>query len=243
MGSYNIRPIPLCKGVRDRSQWTYRIGYGEKVLSCSYVWYIEGFKRGILVDAGVTLEQFEKRGLVNENIQSVDEGLRKLGVDVRDVDTVILTHLHWDHVTLASEFSHATFFVQRKEFDFANNPHPAVASQYDKDLFKNLKFEFTEGETEIVEGVKVFLTPGHSPGGQSVGVETSKGLAVVTGFCCTLENFFPTPEASAKGFKIVAPGIHTDLLKAYDSVLRIKEVADIVIPLHDPKFLEIDRVP
>jgi hypothetical protein len=42
---------------------------------------------------------------------------------------------------------------------------------------------------------------------------------------------------------IVAPGIHTDLLMAYDSVTRVKGMADIIIPLNDPKFLEVDRIP
>jgi glyoxylase-like metal-dependent hydrolase (beta-lactamase superfamily II) len=196
-----------------------------------------------LVDARATAEEFRKRGVSDENVQSLDIGLKKIGVDARDVETIIMTHLHWDHAVLASKFSHATFYVQKKEFDFANNPHPAVATQYNKSLLMNLKFELIEGDTEIIKGIKVFLTPGHSLGGQSVGVETSQGLALITGFCCTCENFFPTPEASAKGFKIVAPGIHTDMLKAYDSVLRVKQMANIIIPLHDPKFLEVDRIP
>jgi len=58
-----------------------------------------------------------------------------------------------------------------------------------------------------------------------------------------LENFFPPPEIIAKGIEIVAPGIHTDVLKAYDSVLKVKRLADIVIPLHEPKFLDIERIP
>jgi len=243
MSSYYIRPIPLCKGFRDRSQWTYRIGYGEKVTTCSYLWYIEGFKQGVLVDTGASAEQFRKRGLFDENIQSLEKGIKTVGVDFEDIKIVILTHLHWDHVALASKFSKAAFFLQKKEFDFAMNPHPAVASQYNKEFFTNLKLELIEGDKEIIDGITVFLTPGHTPGGQSVAVETSEGLAIITGFCCSLENFFPTSVAKAKGFSIVAPGIHTDMLKAYDSVLRVKELAKIIIPLHDPTFLEMERIP
>jgi N-acyl homoserine lactone hydrolase len=231
MGSYGIRPIPLCKGIRDRSQWTYRIGYGEKVTTCNYLWYINGFKEGILGDAGASAEQFRKRGLLDEDIQSVEKGMKNAGIDCEGIKIVILTHLHWDHVALASKVSNAVFFLQKREFDFAMNPHPAVALQYSKDLFENLRLELIEGDKEIIDGIKVTFTPGHTPGGQSVAVETSEGLAIITGFFCSLENFFPTPAAKAKGFSIIAPGIHTDLLQAYDSVLRVKEMVRIIFSL------------
>jgi N-acyl homoserine lactone hydrolase len=243
MASYCIRPIALCKGFRDRSQWTYRVGYGEKVASCNYVWYIEGFKQGVLVDTGATADQFRKRGFSDEGVQSLEEGLKTVAVGFEDIKIIILTHLHWDHVALASKFPKAVFFLQKKEFDFAMNPHPAVASQYNKDIFMNLNLELIKGDKEIIDGIKVFLTPGHSPGGQSVGIETTEGLAVITGFCCTLENFFPTPAAKAKGLSVVAPGIHTDMLQAYDSVLRVKQLAKVIIPLHDPTFMQLDRIP
>jgi N-acyl homoserine lactone hydrolase len=243
IGRYHIRPIPLCRGIRDRSQWTYRIGYGEKTATCNYLWYIEGGGQGVLVDTGARAEQFRKRGLGDEDIQSLEKGLQTVGIDFEDVKTVILTHLHWDHVSFAAKFSKAVFFIQRKEFDFALNPHPAVASQYNREFLGNLKIELIEGDKDIIDGIKVIFTPGHTPGGQSVAVDTTEGLAIITGFCCSLENFFPTPAAKAKGLNIVAPGIHTDLLQAYDSVLRVKQMAKIIVPLHDPTFVGMDRIP
>jgi glyoxylase-like metal-dependent hydrolase (beta-lactamase superfamily II) len=213
------------------------------VATCSYVWYIEGAKERILVDAGVNATLFRERGIPDEDVQSLEEGLQKVGLACGDIEIVLMTHLHWDHVALASRFSNAKFIVQKKEYDFALKPHPAVASSYQKEFFINLHIHLADGDQEITDGVKVYLTPGHTPGGQSVGVQTSKGLAVITGFCCSLENFFPPPEARAKGMDIVAPGIHTDLLMAYDSVTRVKGMADIIIPLNDPKFLEVVRIP
>jgi len=243
MNNFHIRPIPLYRGIRDRSQWTYRVGYGEKVTTVNYIWYIEGAKEGIIVDCGVKGELLKKRGIPDEKVQSLEEGLNKIGVASEDITVAILTHLHWDHVALASKFSNALFFVQKDEFEFASNPHPAVAAAYDKTLFSGLNLELLEGNKEIIEGIRVFLTPGHTPGGQSVAIDTPEGLAVITGFCCTLENFFPPSEVKAKGIEIVAPGIHTDLLKAYDSVLEVKRMAQIIIPLHEPKFLGMDRIP
>jgi glyoxylase-like metal-dependent hydrolase (beta-lactamase superfamily II) len=213
------------------------------VLSCSYVWFIEGSTEKILVDAGVNARLFRERGIPDEDVQSLEAGLKEVGLACSDIEIVLMTHLHWDHVALASSFPNARFIVQKKEYDFAVNPHPAVAASYQKELFMNLNIHLAEGDEEIIEGVKIYLTPGHTPGGQSVGVQTSEGLAIITGFCCSLENFYPPAEVRVKGVQIVAPGIHTDLLTAYDSVARVKEIADIIIPLNDPKFLEVDRIP
>ena len=42
MNNYLIRPIPLCKGKRNKTQLTYRKGAGETVEICCYIWYLEG---------------------------------------------------------------------------------------------------------------------------------------------------------------------------------------------------------
>jgi glyoxylase-like metal-dependent hydrolase (beta-lactamase superfamily II) len=83
-----------------------------------------------------------------------------------------------------------------------------------------------EGDQEIVEGNQVLLTPGHTVGGQSVVVNTSRGKAVITGFCCNEQNF------PASG-PVVPPGVHINAIDAYESARRVREVADILLPLHD----------
>ena len=87
------------------------------------------------------------------------------------------------------------------------------------------------------------LTPGHSPGGQSVFINTTEGTAVITGLCCTRDNFEPPAELRDKGFEIVTPALHTNAEEAYDSTLRIKKAADIIVPLHEPTVLIKDRIP
>jgi hypothetical protein len=42
---------------------------------------------------------------------------------------------------------------------------------------------------------------------------------------------------------VIPSAIHTNLSEAYSSVIRIKEEADIIIPLHDPEFLAKSRIP
>ena len=98
-----------------------------------------------------------------------------------------------------------------------------------------------EGDKQIIPGVHVLFTPGHTPGGQSVVIETPKGTAVITGFCCMRENFEPPDQA--RGLPVVPPGIHTDLLQVYDSEVKVKEIADIILPIHDAEFIGLDKVP
>jgi glyoxylase-like metal-dependent hydrolase (beta-lactamase superfamily II) len=132
--------------------------------------------------------------------------------------------------------------VQRAELEFAKNPHPAMALSFDEKLFRDLDFELVEGNKKIMEGIDILFTPGHTPGGQSVAVETVQGLAIITGFCCTLDNFEPPPEVKAHGFQVVMPAIHINVPEVYNSALKVKELADCIIPLHEAKFMGMDAI-
>ena len=240
--SYCIRPIPLCRIVRDKSQWTYRVNYGQKVDSGVYVWYIENSEPKILIDAGIQAEQYADHGLSAEHVQTLEQGLERVGIRIEDIDIVILTHLHFDHIALAPRFEKTKFVIQKQELDFALNPHPMVASSYNHAAIRNFDFDVVDGDKEIIEGVNVILTPGHTPGTQSVAVRLPTNLAVIAGFCCIGDNFAPSPAMKAKGLEVVAPGINLNALQAYDSVLKVKKVADVIVPLHDICFMDKDRI-
>ncbi len=99
--------------------------------------------------------------------------------------------------------------------------------QYVKNIGRLLEVTQVEGDVEIAEGVRVIFSPGHTVGGQSVAVNTAHGRAVITGFCCNAKNF------PAKG-PAIAPGVHINLAEAYDTIQKIRAMADILIPIHDP---------
>ena len=148
----------------------------------------------MLVDSGASIESYVTRGLKQKEIQGLEEGLAKLRLKPEDIGIVIQTHLHFDHVELAYKFTRAKFIVQKAELDYAVNPHQVLQDDYDQRMFKSLDFEVIEGDKEIIEGVRVMLTPGHSPGGQSVAINVGEGTAIITGFCCLRENFEVPPE-------------------------------------------------
>lgn len=243
MSTYHIYPIALCEGPRDSSHFAYRGESGTTCNTACYVWYIAGADSAILVDAGASASTFTEKGAQETDLISVEQGLGKLGLKPKDIQIVIATHLHCDHIALGYLFKNARFLVQKTELDYARNPHPIDAYLYERHALEGLSWEVINGDAEITSGVSVLFTPGHSPGGQSVEVDTPGGKAIITGFCCTLKTFTPTREMERMGWEVTIPLIHQDVRQAYDSVLKVKRRADIIIPLHEPAFIREKQIP
>lgn len=237
-----IHPIPLVGllGRGEKAKFTHLFNHGQDVRFGYYVWYIHDEGKHILVDAGGTAEQATKSwGRPEEtvsHVQTLAEGLAKHGITPADIDICILTHLHLDHMAYVKELPNAKFIVQEDELAFARNPHPADRF-YDASVLPGLDIQVVKGDTQITQGVRVVLTPGHTIGGQSVAVSTAKGTAVITGFCCIHENFTPGPKVP-KTMKVVVPGVHLDVIKSYDSMVKVQEMADIIVANHDAMYLD-----
>ena len=82
------------------------------------------------------------------------------------------------------------------------------------------------------------LTPRHAPAGQTVLIETEKGIVAITDMCSVLENFYP-PGPCNRMMEIITPRIHKNVTK-YDI---IRDTADIIMPIHDIKWSTVDRIP
>jgi glyoxylase-like metal-dependent hydrolase (beta-lactamase superfamily II) len=243
MQQYKIHPIALCEGPRDSSHFAYRSESGGICNTACYTWYIEGSDAKILVDAGADAADFTARGAPETDIISVKDGLHKLGLAPEDIDIIIVTHLHCDHIALGRLYKKAKFVVQKTELEYAQDPHPIDAVLYDRASFDGLNWEVIDGDKEITSGISVITAPGHSPGGQSVAINTSAGKAIITGFCATQNTFIPTGEMKRRGWEVTIPLIHHDALQTYDSVIKIKRLADIILPLHDPAFIKKKVIP
>lgn len=83
----------------------------------------------------------------------------------------------------------------------------------------------------------------HSEGGLSVIIETSQGRAVITGFCVIEENFNPPPAIRGMEMDVIPPGTVVNACEAYDILKRVKNMADILIPLHEPRFASVATIP
>ena len=227
MTEYTIHPLVIGINQTDQGVMTYLRSYGTRIWLPIYVFYIKGGEETILVDTG--LEQFVVPEGVEEKygfkVLEFEDALASVNLKPDDVDIIIHTHLHNDHCENDYQCKNARVYVQKAELDFFHNPHP-IDHRYYPDLLDDVNVVPIEGNQTIVDGIDVVLTPGHSPGGQSIVINTSKGKAVITGFCCNSENF-PTTGPP------ITPGVHINAIEAYDSAMWAKETADILIPLHD----------
>jgi len=228
MQKYSIHPLVVGINETDQGVMTYLRDYGKRIYLPIYAFYLKGGGKHILVDTG--LEQFmvpEGAELsLGYKILEFEEALATLNLTPEEIDIVIHTHLHNDHCENDYKCTSAEVYVQKVEREFLNNPHP-VDHRYYSDILDDVQVVEIEGDANIFDGIDVIFSPGHTVGGQSVAVNTAGGRAVITGFCCNDKNF-PTAGPA------IAPGVHIDLTEAYDSIQKIKEMADILIPLHDP---------
>ncbi|RKX61192.1 MAG: N-acyl homoserine lactonase family protein [Thermodesulfobacteriota bacterium] len=237
MTTYTIYPLVVGAKETDQGIMTYLKHYGKRIWIPIIVFYVKGGNYNILVDTG--LEDFVVPDEVSKkygvDILYFEDALAKVGVKPEDIDIIIHTHLHNDHCENDYKCPKAKIFVQKAEYEFLLNPHP-VDHRYFADLLEGLDVNIIEGDQEIVEGIKVIFTPGHTPGGQSVMINTTKGKAIITGFCCNEENF-------PKVGPVIPSGVHINVIEAYESAKKVKEMADILIPNHAWSVAQKKQIP
>ncbi len=240
---YTIHPLTLAKLEGDKSFLTYRMHVGEKMWVPVNTWYIEGGDKNILVDTGGSCDIISKYFTGNcKDVISFENALAKYNLTPEKIDIVIQTHLMYDHCINMRKCVNAKVIVQEEELKFAYAPHPILAGVYGKEFFKDVRFITVKGDTKIMDGIEVLFTPGHSPGCQSVAIETSKGKAIIAGFCCIMDNFKP-PEEVKERLPVIPLGIALNPVEAFESALRVKGLADILLPLHDPDISEMEKIP
>ncbi len=237
MQEYRIYPLAVGINETDQGVMTYLRDYGKRILLPIYVFYIKGGSKNILIDTG--LEQFivpdgagKKCGF---EIFEFEEALATVNLKPEEIDVIIHTHLHNDHCENDYKCTRADVYVQKAEFEFFKNPHP-IDHRYYSDVLDDVNVIEVDGDANIFDGIDVIFTPGHTVGGQSVSINTSKGKAIITGFCCNDKNFPASGPA-------IASGVHINVMEAYDSAQKVKEMADILIPLHDLSIGRVKSIP
>lgn len=175
---------------------------------------------------------------------SILEQLEKLGYSPEDIDLIIFTHLHWDHCFYMEKFPRAEFWVNRKEYEFAMDPIPLYYKSYEAPQlgitrpFEGISFHVTLGEQEILPGIRVFETPGHSVGSQSVEVDTREGKYLIVGDAVfIMDNLKPIEEI---GYNITPPNRFANIIEAWHSIEIIKERAespDRILTCHDRSMM------
>jgi len=202
----------------------------------------------VLIDTGAGNKENEKfrdiYGLENEGSPTqLEDALARAGFKPDDIDVVIDTHLHFDHAggntfvdtdgNVHSSFPAATYYVQKGEWEYAHWNNERIRASYLPPNFDPLlatnRMKFVEGVTEIVPGITVIPTPGHTPHHQSVLVTSEDETA------CFLADLIPTsahlPYAWIMGYD-VEPLVTLETKK--NLLARAKAGNWLLVFEHDP---------
>ena len=162
---------------------------------------------------------------------------QKLGVSCDEIDAIIFTHLHWDHVQNMKRFKNARYIAPKAEIEMAYNPLPLYYRTYEcgilgiEPAYAGCVFEAVEDECEIFPGITMFHTPGHSVGHMAVTVATTAGDIVIAGDAIFVErNLDPNP---AEQWRYWVPARFVNSFEGWKSVEEIDKRADYVLPCHD----------
>lgn len=152
---------------------------GERVVVTAFV--IEHPKGVFLFDTGFSPEP---RKMVDQYqpvyMRPIDEALRAAGQRITAVKAIANCHFHADHAGGNRFFSRVPIFVQKAELAHAKNDLDYTYLPHVAD-FPGAALEPLEGEAEPWPGIRIVPTPGHSPGHQSLVVDTKEGRVVLGG--------------------------------------------------------------
>jgi N-acyl homoserine lactone hydrolase len=148
---------------------------GKRVVVEGYLVRQRG--RTILFDTGLGSDP-EADTRFRPFIRPIAEVLAEAGASVDEIDVVVDCHLHVDHAGQNDRFPGRPIVVQRRELALARAGGHTTVAAHD---FPGATFVEIDGEHEVLPGVTVVGTPGHTAGHQSLLVETDRELVFLAG--------------------------------------------------------------
>jgi N-acyl homoserine lactone hydrolase len=157
------------------------------------------------------------------------DSLHRLGLEPSDIDTVVLTHSHWDHILNADVFKNAEFLLHPWEIEYAKAPHSHdwATPDYTWTILERCNIREVQEGDEIDEGISVMLTPGHTRGSISLVVRQGDESVVVCG------DALPNAQTALDQCPSL---IFWDEDDARSSACKILGVAEVLYPGHDRPF-------
>ncbi|MCK4339817.1 MAG: MBL fold metallo-hydrolase [Candidatus Cloacimonetes bacterium] len=153
-------------------------------------------KQNVLIDPGLGNKYSEKQ----KNIFKIDyepsiaQSLAEIGMNPDDIDVVVATHLHFDHMGACTKydngkivptFKNAIHYVQKGEWEDATHPNQRTKGTYYLENYVPLMdaglVKLVEGNVEIIPGFSVEVTGGHTRHHQIVFAKSNGKIAVYFG--------------------------------------------------------------
>jgi glyoxylase-like metal-dependent hydrolase (beta-lactamase superfamily II) len=177
------------RGTRSEIFLNYHL-YGEPDSPLDmdyYFWLIRNSERTVLVDCGFS----PLGGSVRNRTQLADplDTLAALGTGPVDIDTLVVTHAHYDHIGNLGLFPDCEVVVAADEVDFWSSSyadkrqfaHSVEATELETlaDTVTQGRATLVQAEAEVAPGITVTKVGGHTPGQLVVVVDTSQGSTML----------------------------------------------------------------
>lgn len=210
--------------VIDQAHITWNLGCGNPVRFPVYSVLVQHDEGLFLFDSGYDLEHvravlpFELPEQTPE--QTIPAQLALCGFQPSDVDTVVMSHLHFDHVGGNKLLPHARVLIHAREIAQGRNCEPFEHLGYSDRGWDHpdAKLVPISGDIEIAKGLHLYETPGHTVGHYSLLITPENGGAMLFPFDVTY-----TRDAYDRGLQ---PGFHNDPVAGVRSIRRIKALAE-----------------
>jgi len=213
---------------------------------------IRGGGHTILVNSGAPLDYLEwlnklwgagtnyRHQLVVNPEDHIENRLNAVGVKPEDVEHVIVTPLQPYAIGGIDKFPNATIHVNRNGWAelfaprYKPHPHDNFYACVPKRLISYVfldaweKMDFMKNEASILPGIDVFWTGVHHRSSVAVKVKTSAGTVIFS------DCFFRYEHITENRLL----GINESMYEALEAYARIREEADILVPMYDPRVLE-----
>ena len=183
-------------GVVPKNLWSKveKVDEQNRILMCCNLLLVRTGKETLLIETGIGEKYAEKFNRIYgvDMPRGMIPGLKKLGLQPEDITHVVNTHLHFDHCggntglnenrEAVPTFPNAQYVMNRLEWEDAINPNSRSGASYLPDNLLPLRdaglIRLTDGDEEIIPGIRVKVTGGHTRGHQIVYI-TSAGKTAV----------------------------------------------------------------
>jgi glyoxylase-like metal-dependent hydrolase (beta-lactamase superfamily II) len=243
---YEIYALKVGERDTDSPMVLYQTDMGKKTTLSYYFLCLKNKDQVIMLDTGISQAEMAIRGV--KDTPSREELLSRISVNPRDVEAIILTHLHSDHFTSPEIYPNCIFYVQRKEFAFWSEDvqrfpaifsppflkgKPGVEIETLQKLNLQKRVRFLDGDTEVYPGISTIWCGAHSPGSQMVNVQTARGNVLC---CADFLDIYRNLE------ELIPVGVLTSVVEWMTSVTKIENLhlsRESIIPGHDPQVFKM----
>jgi glyoxylase-like metal-dependent hydrolase (beta-lactamase superfamily II) len=132
----------------------------------------------LLFDTGIGFGNAEIEAAYRPVVRDVPRLLQARGISAGDVVALANSHLHFDHCGQNGAFVGRPIHVQAAEYEAAMGPDYTIREWVD---FPGSRYELVDGESDVLRGVRLVPTPGHTAGHQSMMIEAAEARTALVG--------------------------------------------------------------